>query len=144
MKAAILAPDCAESKVRRRLYVPADAVQRHLTSGSPCLDERMKLYGALANALVWVTECEVGLADGGPFLELRPLETVAGRLLAIFTSPDRAPSGGIHAEPVAFAELVAGLPDDVSLLVDPIQAAVAIPPADVALLRDLFEESVEA
>ncbi len=140
MNAATLVPDCSESTVRRRIYVPATAVQRHLTSANPCLDERMKLYGALASALVWVTECEVGLADGGPFLELRPLTTVAGRLLAIFTSPDRAPNNGLHAEPVSFASLIAGLDNDVALLVDPIDAAVAIPPADVVLLRDLLEE----
>ncbi|MBL4688277.1 MAG: hypothetical protein JKY37_27065 [Nannocystaceae bacterium] len=140
MNAEILAPDCSESTVRCHRYVPVAAVQRHLSSSNPSLDERMKLYGALANALVWVTECEIGLADAGPFLDIRPMVTVTGRLLPIFTARDRAPDDGISADPVAFADLVVGLDNDVSLLVDSIDVAVTIPAADVRLLRELLSE----
>ena len=136
----ILSPDCAESTIRRRLYVPASAVQRHLTTSTPGLDERTRLYGALMSALVWVSECEVGLAEDGPFLELRPLQTVVGRLLAIYTSRDRIPGGPDAAEPVAFAELIGELDPDVTILVDPIEVALPIPPADLRLLVEIADE----
>lgn len=140
MNAGTLAPDCAESTVRRQLYMPPKAVQQHLTSSTLCLDERMKLYGALVHSLVWVTECEMGLGDDGPFVELRPLDSIAGRLLAVYTSRDRAPADGVNAEPVAFSDLLAAVDDNVALLIDPIQIAVVVPPADVVLLRDVLEE----
>lgn len=138
MNAATLALDCAESTIRRRLYLSPETVQQYLTTTRPTLDDRMKLYSALSRSLVWVTECEVGLGDTGPFVELRPLDSVAGRILAVFTSRARTPAG--DAEPVAFADLLAALDDDVAILIDPIEVAVIIPPCDVALLREVVAD----
>jgi len=138
MNAATLALDCAESTIRRRLYLSPETVQQYLTTTRPTLDDRMKLYSALSRSLVWVTECEVGLGETGPFVELRPLDSVAGRILAVFTSRSRTPAG--DAEPVAFADLLAALEDDVAILIDPLEVAVIIPPTDVALLREVVSE----
>ena len=140
MTAGTLAPECAESMSHRRLYLPAEAAQQHLASSNPSVEQRTNLYGALLSSRVWVTQCEVGLGEAGPFVELLPMSTIAGPLLAIYTSPDRVPGGGVTAEAIAFADLLEAIADDLSLLVDPPRAAVVISPADLAMLREVLAD----
>jgi len=137
MNAETLVPDCAESAVRHLSYSPVATVQHHLQLGAADLGTRMRLYGVLASALVWVADCELGLADAGPFVDLRPLDTAAGRLLCVFTSRDRASNGHL-AEPVPFVDLLEALDEDVAVIIDPVQVGVVLRPSDLELLRTVL------
>lgn len=135
------AVECAESSLRLRRYADPEHVQALAAAAPDYIDGRVELYGALASSLVWVTEGELMLGDSGPEFELRPQSTIAGRVLAIYTEPQRAPQGGLHGVPIAFAELVRGLDRDVTLLVDPSDpdGQLTVWPAHLEVLRGALQ-----
>ena len=135
------AVECAESSLRLRRYADPEHVQALAAAAPEYIDGRVELYAALSSSLVWVTEGELVLGDAGPEFELRPQRSIAGRVLAIYTAPERAPQGGIHAVPIAFAELVRGLEADVTLLLDPSDpdGQLTVWPAHLAVLCGALE-----
>ena len=82
---------------------------------------------------------ELRINDRGPFVELLPLKTAAGRLISVFTSRDRAPNAGRLAQPVPFGDLLADLDEDVAVIIDPVQVGVVMRPGDVQLLRTILQ-----